>query len=303
MEEEADNPVTDEVTQEPTNEAENEEATQDLSPEDQDTDGDESADELEEIEYSGNRYKVPKELAPIISNAENMIKGFQSDYTKKTTEVAEQRKALEAERQEYEREASIDRELVHEVGQLRSIEAELSQYQNVNWQQWQLADRDAAAAGMARMMQLQNAHRQTHGQVEGRRQEIAAIRQQNTAKALSKAIESLNKPDPDKGWDGKFDEAKNDKLTKFGREIGYTDEELAGTSHPLMIKTLHLAQIGYEALKKSRAATKTTPTVEAKPVPELSKGKGSVIKGLDDRLSTEEWVRRRNEQERRLRAR
>lgn len=296
MEEEADNPVTDEVTQEPTNEAENEEATQDLSPEDQDTDGDESAAELEEIEYSGNKYKVPKELAPIISNAENMIKGFQSDYTKKTTEVAEQRKALEAERQEYEREASIDRELVHEVGQLRSIEAELTQYQNVNWQQWQLADQAAASAGMARYMQLQNAQRQTHGQVEGRRQEIAAIRQQNSAKVMSQAIESLSKPDPDKGWDGKFDDAKRDKLTKFGLEIGYTHEELAGTSHPNMIKTLHLASIGYEALKKSRAATKPPPPAEAKPVPELSKGKGTVIKGLDDRLPIEEWVKRRNAQ-------
>lgn len=296
MEEEVDNPVTDEVTQEPTNEAENTEAIQADNPDNQDTEGGESADELEEIEYSGNKYKVPKELAPVISNAENMIKGFQSDYTKKTTEVAELRKAAEAEREEVHREAQINGELINELAQLKSVEAELTQYQNVNWQQWQLADRDAAAAGMARFMQLQNTHRQIHGQVEARKAEVATARTRYSDNLRSQALEALSKPDPDKGWDGQFDDAKRDKLTKFGREIGYTDEELAGTNHPLMIKTLHLAAIGFEALKKSRAATKPPPKVEAKPVPEIGKKGAPVIKGLDDRLPIEEWTRRRNAQ-------
>ena len=71
--------------------------------------------------------------------------------------------------------------------------------------------------------------------------------------------------------------------------MGYTDEELAGTSHPLMIKTLNLARIGYESLKKQRTAAAPVKT-EAKPVPQI--GAGKTRSTVDpDKLPMEQWVK------------
>jgi hypothetical protein len=142
---------------------------------------------------------------------------------------------------------------------------------------------------MARMMQLQNAHRQLYGQVEGRKAEVAAAREQRVATARSQAIETLSKPDLEKGWDGKFDDAKRETLSSFGRSIGFTEEELSNTDHPLMIKTLNLARIGLESLKKTRTAAAPIKT-EAKPVPQV--GAGKTRSTVDpEKLPMEQWVK------------
>ncbi len=230
----------------------------------------EPVDDFEEVDFNGNKYKIPKELAPIIAKAENLEAGV----TKRFQEAAELRKSAEAQLQTFQKEQQINSELVREISQLTAVEQRLTQFQNVNWQQWQQTDPQAANAAMAEMMQLQTAQRQLHGHVEGRRAEIGAIHEQRAATVTSQAIEALSKPDPDKGWAGKFDVATRDTLTKFGKEMGYTDQELAGTNHPLMIKTLNLARIGYEALKKQRASTvQAKPTAE--PVPQVASGSRS----------------------------
>lgn len=105
------------------------------------------------------------------------------------------------------------------------------------------------------------------GHIQGREAELLTQSSQETAKRLNKAVEALNKPDPKLGWDGKFDDARSEQLSSFGREIGFTEEELAGTDHPLMIKTLQLAKIGYETLKRQNAAPARTPAEPAAKVP------------------------------------
>jgi hypothetical protein len=257
----AQEPVT--TTQEQETSSDNSEPTEDNA----DT-GAES--DLEELDYNGNRYKVPKELAPLIAKADSM----QADYTRKTQEAAEMRRAAEARFAEVQNEAEINHEMINEISQLNSVTSRLSQYQSVNWQQWQAQDPQAAQAGMAEMMQLQNAHNELRGNVDSRRAEIAANRERQSATVISQAIEALSKPDPDKGWSGKFDAATKDTLTKFGKDLGYTDEELAGTNHPLMIKTLNLARIGYESLKKQRGSIAPPKTV-ANPVPTLGASRSS----------------------------
>lgn len=246
--------------------------------------------EFDEVEYGGNKYRVPKELAPIISKAENLEAGV----TRRFQEAAEIKKAADAQLQQFHREQQINSELTQEVSQLTAIESRLTQYQRVNWQQWQATDPQAAQAGMAEMMQLQNSYGQLRGHVEGRKAEIAAIHEHRNATVISDAIEQLSKPDPEKGWAGKFDVSVKENLTKFGRELGYTDEELAGTNHPLMIKTLNLARIGYETLKKQRTAV-APQKAEANPVPQVGAGKSR--SSVDpDKLSTEQWLKHRNEQ-------
>ena len=151
----------------------------------------------------------------------------------------------------------------------------------------------AAQAGMAEMKALEIKYGQLRGTVDSRKAEVAAIHEQRSATMISQAIEQLSKPDPDKGWAGKFDVTTKDSLTKFGRDLGYTDAELAGTTHPLMIKTLNLARIGYEALKKQRASV-TPPKIVANPVPQVGAGKSR--SSVDpDKLNGPAWLKWREE--------
>lgn len=215
--------------------------------------------ETEEVEVDGKVYAVPKELAPKIM--------MQADYTRKTQEVAELRKETEAERASWRQQAQIREALFEEKAELHQIDKRLNAYRNTNWQQWQVQDPNGYQAAMAEYTQLRDYKEGLNGRIQGREAELASQFEQSTVARLNKAVEALSKPDPKLGWDGKFDTPKREQLASFGKELGFSEEELAGTDHPLMIKTLQLAKIGYEALKKQQTAPARTPAEPAAKVP------------------------------------
>ncbi len=225
--------------------------------------GDEQEDEgqieVEEVEFNGKKYSVPKELAP------NLM--MQSDYTRKTQEVAELRKETEAERASWQKQAQTRDELFQEKAELHQIDKRLGAYRNTNWQLWHSQDPNGAQAAQLDYVQLRDAREGLSGHIQGREAELAHQSEQSTATRLNKAVEALNKPDPKLGWDGKFDTPKREQLMSFGKEVGFTDEELSNTDHPLMIKTLQLAKIGFDALKKQNATLARTPAEPAAKVP------------------------------------
>ena len=263
------------------------------NPETDNVDG-EIDDTTEEAAYKGKTYKVDKEIAALLKKADSL----EGDYTRKTMAVAEMRKAAEDELQQAQHEAAISQEITQEIGQLRSIESRLSQYQNVNWQAWYADNPQAAGAAQAEYTQLRDAYTNLSGRVETQKSEITANREQRSANVISQAIEMLNKPDPDNGWDGKFDVPKREALTNFGMKLGFTKEELSNTTHPLMIKTLNLARIGMETMAKQKAAAKSSVAKpEAVPVTQIGTRKGATpIQGIHDSLSSAEWLKRRNAQ-------
>lgn len=220
----------------------------------------EDDDDLEEVGIGGAKYRLPKEIAAAIT-------GFNRDLTQKQQETAALRKEGEATLAEVQKEASLNRELFREVAKLNSIESELEQFRNVNWEQEYLRNPQQAGAWQARYTQLRDLHSNLTGHVEAKKSEINASFESRKAKAIEKAVETLNKPDPEKGWAGKFDDATREGLSNFGREIGFTDEELSNTDHPLMIKTLNLAKIGMEYLKAKKTAPARTPAEPAAKVP------------------------------------
>ena len=221
--------------------------------------GEEGQIETEEVEFNGKKYSVPKELAP------NLM--MQSDYTRKTQEVAELRKETEAERAEWRKATEVEKQLFNEKAELHQIDKRLNAYRNTNWQLWHSQDPNGAQAAQLDYVQLRDARENLGGHIQGREAELASQFEQSTVARLNKAVEALSKPDPKLGWDGKFDTVKREQLSSFGKELGFSDEELAGTDHPLMIKTLQLAKIGYEALKKQNATPARAPAEPAAKVP------------------------------------
>lgn len=248
--------------------------------------GGEEPEEEEDLDLDGVKLRLRK------TEAEKLKAGFMknSDYTQKTQTLAEQRRELETQRQATEWEMQTRQELFNEEAQLVTLNQRLQQFQGLNWQALAQQDPQQSIALQAEYTQLKDYHDRLSGHVEGRRAELAAHREQSTATALHRAVEHLSKPNANLGWDGKFDADKRASLTKFGIELGFTNEELSNTSHPLMIQTLNLARIGYETLRKQNASLKTK-TPEAKPVPQVATGKTRTGPVNPDRLSPEEWVK------------
>lgn len=270
-------------------ETENDEplAADDADEADIDGEAPEPEEEFIEVEREGKIYKVPKALDDLLM--------FQKDYTQKTQTLAEQRKELEAKRQAVEWENKTRSELFTEEAQLHMIKQRLDQFQNVNWQALAQQDMQKYVAANAEYQQLRDFENRVSGHIESRKAELTAKVEQETAIELTRAVEALSKPRPELGWDGKFDTDKRASLTKFGMELGYSNDELANTTHPLMIQTLNLAKIGYETLRKQSASLKK-PTPEAKPVPQVATGKTRTGPVNPDRLSPDEWLKWRETQ-------
>lgn len=252
----------------------------------------EQAEEDEELDVNGEPIKLPKSIAEKIKPHLMM----QADYTQKTQTVAEEKRAVQAERQSFEQEQQIRQQVFEDEARLLSTRERLAQFQNVNWQQAWLENPQQAGAWQAEYTQLRDYHDQLYGHVEGRKSELAQRREQETAIAASRAVEMLNKPDPDRGWDGKFDAPKRQALTDFGLKLGFTNEELSRTTHPRMIQTLNLAKLGYEALQKQTSAL-AKPRVEVKPVPQVgNSGKTKPAITNPDKLPMDQWLKWREAQ-------
>ena len=94
-----------------------------------DEEGDEAPEEEEELDIDGNPIRLPKTLAEKLK-ARMMM---QADYTQKTQALAEQRKAIEQERQVQQWEAEAKQALFTEEAQLLTVRQRLEQFQGVNW--------------------------------------------------------------------------------------------------------------------------------------------------------------------------
>src|ERR1051326_1092636 len=89
-------------------------------------------DDLDELEFDGEKYTIPKKLKP----------GFmmQADYTRKTQEVAQTRQELEAERERVAQQAKVTESLTENRKKLILAEATLDRYAKADWAKLEAED-------------------------------------------------------------------------------------------------------------------------------------------------------------------
>lgn len=257
------NPAPDEAQElSPTPEATEAEQS-DEAPEDQASDEDqaEPLEEFEEVERNGKKYRIPKELAPELL--------MQSDYTRKTQEVAEQRQAIEQARQQYEAEIQFREATWQETAKLANIEERLNLYQNADWRRWHFEKPQEAAAAQAEFMSLQSEYARTRSDVEAKRHYISTQMQQQHSQALNKEVEVLQKPNPAIGWDGKFDQTRSVELTNFiTKQFGIPPQEQAkAATRAGWVQMAQAAKIGIESLQKQRQTPRVQEAQPAARVP------------------------------------
>jgi hypothetical protein len=259
-----------EVTEETETEVEAEEAQA------VDSEEEETTIEFEEVEYNGKQYQVPSELKDALL--------MQGDYTRKTQEVAEQRKAFEQQRQEFEQAVQAQQQNLQEYAQIAAIDGQLEQYKSVDWNKFTEDDPVQAQQEFFKYQQLKDMRQGMAEQVKQREYEALQKQQATLAKQLEQGKETLAKEIP--GWS---DDLRND-LASHGQTYGYSAEEMNQVIDPRAIKVLNDAYLYRKSLNKATAK----PKPEVKPVKPI-KGKSSGKKD-PNKMSIDDWMRERNKE-------
>jgi hypothetical protein len=242
-------------------------------------------DDLDDLEFAFGKYRVPKKLA-------EAVKGLQTTFTQKTQEFSTEKAALEARAQaRADEQAKLSKEeLQHRVA-LHQIDSQLEQYGKLTAAQWnEMKETNYEAWNEHRLnvISLQNARAEAEGKVTAAEAARSTEAQTEMSKRLAEtAAYAATIP----GYTPDLDA----KIVNFALEHGFSKEEIKRSMSPATYKVLHLARIGEELLKRQAAArTKSEPVTE--PLEMVGAKKSTPPTGLDDRLSTDEWMRRRNRQ-------
>ena len=246
--------------------------------------GDPSDDLSEEIEHEGRKYQVPKALKDAFLR--------QADYTRKTQEVAELRRAVEAERQFVRQTGEAE---VAARAQLTAIDQQLAYYQRIDWDAWEDQDPFEAQKGWRQFQQLQNARAQSAGQFAQIAQHRHLVQQQETARLIEDGRAVLARDI--KEWSPQLAETLLDHGV---RQYGFQRGEIEEFTDPRMVKVLHDAWQYRKLTGRQQQAQRHAAAQGAQPAARVG-ASASPPAGLADNLSVDEWARRRNEQVRKRR--
>lgn len=212
-----------------------EDETQDQDEPETEGDEDESGEEKPaEVFELANGEKVTKD---------ELIKGHlrQQDYTRKTMEVAERRKSVEAEAQ---RLSGITEAFIDHITKLIPAEPDRSlAFSNPAEYQARKVQYDAAVEQVEKLIELGKAGKETTQALSADAQREVLYRE-NTALA-ERFPETATKDGRKKFFDG---------VGEAAMELGFTPEELSKTSDHRLFALAHWASLGMKAEKAREAA-------------------------------------------------
>jgi hypothetical protein len=208
--------------------------------------------EWEEIDYEGEKYKLPAKLKDAVLR--------QQDYTKKTQEVAEQKRLYEQSLQNaklWQLEQQFSQSVAPEFQSLSQLDAVLKQYDSLDWRSMSTDDIVRTRMDMDRVKEQRT---EAQKAIELKRaqfqQQVGAAQQE----LVKKGHETLSKMIP--GWN----ETLAKDVLKYAMDDGYTKAEVDSILDPRNVKTLWKA-MQYDKLQQSAKAkvkevksVKTTPT-------------------------------------------
>jgi hypothetical protein len=247
---------------------------------DAETETEQVEDDSEEVEFEGKQYKLPKELKEALLR--------QADYTRKTQEVAEARKAFEAQQQEFVQHVQLQQQTLQDHAQLMTIDQQLEQFGALDWNA--VIENDPVQA--LKLQQQFNTLQQMRGQVATRiqqvQQEQLARQHEDRAKRIQSSQEVLAREI--KGWSpgNELDTA----LGEYAKSYGLMNPASVLMDVPRAGAILHKAYL-YDQLM-SKQAKKPAPE-PVKPVTTV-KAKSTAAQKDPDRMSPDEWLRWRNSQ-------
>ncbi len=249
--------------------------------------GQPAADDTDEVEHDGQKYRVPKALKGAFL--------MHADYTRKTQEVAEQRRALDERQSTIGQQAQLLQEHAQDISRLIALNDQIAQFDKVEWAGLRQSHPAEAQDLWFSYMQLQDARNKALGALQAKVTNRTQELQRQTAKRFDEGRAILQRDIKD--WSPDL----AGKLTSFGvKELGFTPEEISAVSDPRLIKLMHRAYLGDQAIKQAAAAAKLKAQEGVLPPGQVGfRASSNTRKPTDasgDRLSADEWMRRRNDQ-------
>lgn len=257
-------------------------------------------EEFVEVEREGKKFKVPKAL-----HGELLM---QQDYTRKTQALAEQHRSFEQAREAFEQAQEAERTALiedrAEIGKVASLQQQLEQWKAVDWDAIEQEDAQNGTNKTARALRQYNALKDELSDAEG------VLKAKQDQRVAQRTLEQQRQSEAEKADDARliqegYAAMKRDfpdwspevgqKTMEFGFKIGgFTPQELNQVRDPRMIKILHLARLGQEAVTQKRAATNVQRAQATQPVPTVDAGRAAPAKG--EPKDPDEWAKWRNKQ-------
>ncbi len=270
----------------PAGEASQDDNLTELDTEGQEEDGTDEgqAPEIEyaEVEINGKTYQLHPDLKDRV--------WLDTDYTTKSQANSELRKSLEAKQAEIDRAYQASEEFLEAKAAIKNIDSQLKQYENVNWNALEQDDPMAAMSHWRQYQQLQQQRGQVAQYLDKTQTELSEKAAQDTDKRLRETRAFAEKDIP--GWTPEMD----GKILEFTQSMGIDKTALQQSMNPQVYKILHHAWIGHQALQKQAAAPKPAVQQATQPLTKITARANPPVTGLDDRLSQDEWLKRRNAQ-------
>lgn len=209
----------------------------------------EADDDLVDTEYEGKTYKVPKELKEALLR--------QSDYTRKTQEVAELRKAAEERARLVQSQEQLITATFDKAVELRQLQTQLAQFENLDWAS--LSDSDPVQAQKL-LIARQNLERAVgakaneYQHAQAQYQQLSQIQRQQVLQEQSSELKSRLP-------EFTADVAK--RIRDTIKQYGYADEELNNVTDARLVHVLHDAMKWRELQAKRPEAMKKVAAAPA----------------------------------------
>lgn len=248
---------------------------------DDEIEGDEGQEDLEDVEFEGKTYKLPKEVR------RGLLR--EADYTKKTQDLAERGRALDAERAQH---AERTQAVRTELGRVAAAEDLVKKYEAINdatWQELRASDPDTYRDLRDEMREAKDKLEAAKGALTAKEAELTESERQADVTRLEE-VEATLKRDIE-GWGPE----RFRELVQFAGEQGISQAQLRQASAGEW-KILNLAAIGAKSLKTKAAVKRHETTQSTRPSAPVRGSARSA--GIGDSLGTDEWMRRRNAQTR-----
>ena len=239
----------------------------------------------DDYEVGDEKYRIPKTLKAHLDElkAGNLRN---EDYTQKTQSVAEQRRAFEAERQQFAQQQQLASQHIEKVAEIKAIDRQLEQYQKLDWNALVDADPVNAMKLDRQMRELQQQRGASVAAVEQAQARTSYESQQETARRIHEAKATLTKEIQGYGTPEVMKE-----LGATAKAFGYRDDEVASANDPRTAKLPDEASQPRKPLAKAKTAEKP----EVKPITRIA-GAGATASKDPSAMSDAEFAKWRQRQ-------
>lgn len=216
------------------------EVAEEESAEEESAEVEETEDEEQEPE-SGRKLRLKHNGEEVEMDEAEVINLAQQgyDYTKKTQQLAEERKqieahvqAIKAQEQAFQVQAQVQSALIADIAKVTALDEQLNAFSQADWNAISDADPVQAQKLFFQFNQLQQQKQQLVAQMAAKQQQFQQAMAERIKLQTMTGLEQLKKDVPDWG-----DEKRNE-VRQSAKSYGFSDQELSGITDPRVVKVL-----------------------------------------------------------------